>query len=97
LSPQTLRQSGYGATRGSVKVPESEHVENSGKGLRLGVDVGGTFTDLLLLDEKNRRTYMAKAPSTPQEELKGRSQAETGFDAPQAPTFRQRKPLMAAE
>jgi N-methylhydantoinase A len=36
-------------------------------GLRLGVDVGGTFTDLLLLDEKNGRTYMAKVPSTPQD------------------------------
>lgn len=35
--------------------------------LRLGVDVGGTFTDLLLLDEKNGRTFMAKVPSTPQD------------------------------
>lgn len=34
-------------------------------GLRLGVDVGGTFTDLLLLDEKQGRTYTAKVPSTP--------------------------------
>ena len=33
--------------------------------LRLGVDVGGTFTDLLMLDEKNGRTYTAKVPSTP--------------------------------
>ncbi|MGI9493064.1 MAG: hydantoinase/oxoprolinase family protein, partial [Geminicoccaceae bacterium] len=37
----------------------------AGDGLRLGVDVGGTFTDLLLLDEKNGRTFMAKVPSTP--------------------------------
>ncbi len=37
----------------------------SGTGLRLGVDVGGTFTDLLLLDEKNGKTYSAKVPSTP--------------------------------
>lgn len=36
-----------------------------GTGLRLGVDVGGTFTDLLLLDEKNGRTFTAKVPSTP--------------------------------
>lgn len=34
-------------------------------GLRLGVDVGGTFTDLLLLDEKRGRTFTAKVPSTP--------------------------------
>jgi N-methylhydantoinase A len=32
---------------------------------RLGVDVGGTFTDLLLVDESSGQTYMAKVPSTP--------------------------------
>ena len=32
---------------------------------RLGVDVGGTFTDLLLVDEASGQTYMAKVPSTP--------------------------------
>ena len=32
---------------------------------RLGVDVGGTFTDLLLVDESSGNTYMAKVPSTP--------------------------------
>ncbi len=32
---------------------------------RLGVDVGGTFTDLLLIDESNGETYTAKVPSTP--------------------------------
>ena len=32
---------------------------------RLGVDVGGTFTDLLLVDEKTSATYTAKVPSTP--------------------------------
>ena len=32
---------------------------------RLGVDVGGTFTDLLLVDEKSGNTYTAKVPSTP--------------------------------
>ncbi len=40
---------------------------SSGTGLRLGVDVGGTFTDLLLLDQKNGRTYTAKVPSTPKD------------------------------
>lgn len=34
---------------------------------RLGVDVGGTFTDLLLIDESSGRTYMAKVPSTPED------------------------------
>ena len=32
---------------------------------RLGVDVGGTFTDLLLVDESSGETYTAKVPSTP--------------------------------
>jgi len=43
----------------------SQHSGARGTGLRLGVDVGGTFTDLLLLDEKNGRTFTAKVPSTP--------------------------------
>ena len=30
---------------------------------RLGVDVGGTFTDLLLVDEKTGETRTAKVPS----------------------------------
>jgi N-methylhydantoinase A len=34
---------------------------------RLGVDVGGTFTDLLLVDESSGRTYMAKVLSTPED------------------------------
>ncbi len=32
---------------------------------RLGVDVGGTFTDLLLIEEDTGRTYRSKVPSTP--------------------------------
>jgi N-methylhydantoinase A len=32
---------------------------------RLGVDVGGTFTDVLLLNEKNGEMSTAKVPSTP--------------------------------
>ncbi len=32
---------------------------------KLGVDVGGTFTDLLLLDEKTGRQVRVKTPSTP--------------------------------
>ena len=34
---------------------------------RLGVDVGGTFTDLLLIDEDSGKTFTAKVPSTPQD------------------------------
>ena len=35
---------------------------------RLGVDVGGTFTDLLLLREDTGETWRAKLPSTPQDQ-----------------------------
>ncbi|MEM0909229.1 MAG: hydantoinase/oxoprolinase N-terminal domain-containing protein, partial [Pseudomonadota bacterium] len=41
------------------------------QGLRLGVDVGGTFTDLLLIDEANGRTVTAKVPSTPKDSSVG--------------------------
>lgn len=43
----------------------------AGTGLRLGVDVGGTFTDLLLLDERNGKTFTAKVPSTPEDSSRG--------------------------
>jgi N-methylhydantoinase A len=35
------------------------------------VDVGGTFTDLLLVDEKSGRTWSAKVPSTPKDQSVG--------------------------
>ena len=38
---------------------------------RLGVDVGGTFTDLLLVHEKSGRTWSAKVPSTPADQSIG--------------------------
>lgn len=38
---------------------------------RLGVDVGGTFTDLLLINEKDGSTHTAKVPSTPEDSSKG--------------------------
>ena len=34
---------------------------------RLGVDVGGTFTDLLLISEETGETFTAKVPSTPED------------------------------
>lgn len=39
--------------------------------MRLGVDVGGTFTDLLLHDDAGQRTFHAKTPSTPQDQSIG--------------------------
>ena len=42
-----------------------------GGGYQLGVDVGGTFTDLLLIDEKSGHTFTAKVPSTPDDSSEG--------------------------
>jgi len=38
---------------------------------RLGVDVGGTFTDLLLYDSTTGRMWLAKTPSTPSDQSVG--------------------------
>ena len=38
---------------------------------RLGVDVGGTFTDVLLVDEATGATWRAKTPSTPADQSVG--------------------------
>jgi len=39
--------------------------------MRLGVDVGGTFTDLLLYDDRRQLSYRAKTPSTPEDQSIG--------------------------
>jgi len=38
---------------------------------RLGVDVGGTFTDLLLINDDTGATFTAKVPSTPSDSSQG--------------------------
>ena len=38
---------------------------------RLGVDVGGTFTDLVLHDTQTNRLEFAKTPSTPSNQAEG--------------------------
>jgi 5-oxoprolinase (ATP-hydrolysing) len=38
---------------------------------RIGVDVGGTFTDLILVDEQNGRIEVDKVPSTPDDPARG--------------------------
>jgi N-methylhydantoinase A len=38
---------------------------------RLGVDVGGTFTDLFLVDERSGHVFTAKVPSTPKDQSIG--------------------------
>ncbi|MFK7830461.1 MAG: hydantoinase/oxoprolinase family protein [Congregibacter sp.] len=39
--------------------------------IRLGIDVGGTFTDLLLHDDERELSFRAKTPSTPQDQSIG--------------------------
>ena len=38
---------------------------------RLGIDVGGTFTDFLLFDETSRQVQLLKTPSTPEDQSIG--------------------------
>ena len=39
--------------------------------LRIGIDVGGTFTDLFLHDSQSGRFWIGKTPSTPQDQSIG--------------------------
>ena len=45
---------------------EREQVRSGGMTgpFRVGVDIGGTFTDLLAMDERSGRTFVLKQPST---------------------------------
>ena len=38
---------------------------------RLGIDVGGTFTDLLLFNDETRELHLLKTPSTPHDQSEG--------------------------
>jgi N-methylhydantoinase A len=51
---------------GATPAPVARRASRAG-GLRLGVDVGGTFTDLILLDAAKGQVFLAKVPSTPQD------------------------------
>ena len=51
---------------GATAAPAVRRSRGTG-GLRLGVDVGGTFTDLILLDSARGKVWSAKVPSTPQD------------------------------
>jgi N-methylhydantoinase A/oxoprolinase/acetone carboxylase beta subunit len=48
-----------------------------GGNYRLGVDVGGTFTDCLLLNVETGETWQAKVASTPEDQSVG---VRTGID-----------------
>lgn len=47
----------------------------------VGVDVGGTFTDLLLIDEERGRFRVAKVPTTPQDQSVGFINGLSALDA----------------
>lgn len=55
-------------------------------GYRLSVDVGGTFTDIVLFDEENKKIHTTKEPSTPHDQSEGLIRgiqkicAQTGVD-----------------
>ncbi len=40
-------------------------------GLRVGIDIGGTFTDLAIVDEETGDTGVLKVPSTPDDYARG--------------------------
>ncbi len=40
-------------------------------GWRVGVDVGGTFTDVALVEERSGRLIVRKVPTTPEDPVKG--------------------------
>src|SRR6266516_1054505 len=52
-------------------------------GVRVGIDTGGTFTDLVAVDEDSGRWFLSKVPSTPDNPIEAISDAlaQAEFDA----------------
>ena len=55
----------------SVMVRAQHHSTGGNVTYRLGVDVGGTFTDVLLVEEASGATWRAKTASTPSDQAVG--------------------------
>jgi len=69
IEARLARMEGAGAPAAApaaARSPGARRMRGTG-GLRLGVDVGGTFTDLILLDAAKGKVWSAKVPSTPQD------------------------------
>src|SRR5438046_8356246 len=62
----------YGAITLAVKVPGARDnvMRPEGEHVQIGVDIGGTFTDIVALDGEGRLA-LAKVPSTPKDLLDG--------------------------
>src|SRR5438093_1252810 len=62
----------YGAITLAVKVPGARDnvMRPEGEHVQIGVDIGGTFTDIVALDDEGRLA-LAKVPSTPKDLLDG--------------------------
>src|SRR5439155_19436360 len=60
----------YGAITLAVKVPGARDnvMRPEGEHVQIGVDIGGTFTDIVALDGEGRLA-LAKGPSTPKDLL----------------------------
>ena len=68
---------GAGRGRGGAGAPAGRGRdltrEEASMAYRLGVDVGGTFTDLFLVDDGDHRQWRVKTPSTPADPSRGRA------------------------
>ncbi len=62
-----IGDSGYGLQSDFINL----EIAGTYMSYRLGVDVGGTFTDLLLVNEGTGQTWTAKVPSTPADQSIG--------------------------
>lgn len=78
-----VRSYSLGTLIGAVKIicATKGFTMNNKPSYRLGVDVGGTFTDFVLLDESNNEIHIAKSLTTPSDPSLGILAGVHAFDA----------------
>ena len=47
---------------------------------RIGVDIGGTFTDFVMYDEKTSKIIISKIPTTPKNPEQGTIEIVSGYE-----------------